>query len=294
MNYKKILTVQDISCVGQCSLTVALPILSACGLETCILPSAVLSTHSVGFTDYTFRDLTDDMPKIQEHWQREGIMFDAIYTGYLGNIKQIDQVKQIFSSMGTSECIRFVDPVMAEGGKLYPGFDESYVAAIKKLCQSADVILPNITEACLLTGTDYKEKYDEAYIHTLMQKLSQLGAGTVIMTGVGYASDKTCIATYDNGQYYYYEHDKIDTICHGTGDIFASALVGAVMNGLSIETSIKIAADYTLQCIVNTQEDKKHWYGVHFEPVLHQLISYINEAVQKMNDDSVVQGLPHL
>ena len=281
MNYKKILTVQDISCVGQCSLTVALPILSACGLETCILPSAVLSTHSVGFTDYTFRDLTDDMPKIQEHWQREGIMFDAIYTGYLGNIKQIDQVKQIFSSMGTNECIRFVDPVMADGGKLYPGFDESYVAAIKKLCQSADVILPNITEACLLTGTDYKEKYDEAYIHTLMQKLSQLGAGTVIMTGVGYASDKTCIAAYDNGQYYYYEHDKIDTICHGTGDIFASALVGAVMNGLSIETSIKIAADYTLQCIVNTQEDKKHWYGVHFEPVLHQLISYINEAVQK-------------
>lgn len=281
MNYKKILTVQDISCVGQCSLTVALPILSACGLETCILPSAVLSTHSVGFTDYTFRDLTDDMPKIQEHWQREGIMFDAIYTGYLGNIKQIDQVKQIFSSMGTKECIRFVDPVMADGGKLYPGFDESYVAAIKKLCQSADVILPNITEACLLTGTDYKEKYDEAYIHTLMQKLSQLGAGSVIMTGVGYASDKTCIVAYDNGQYYYYEHDKIDTICHGTGDIFASALVGAVMNGLSIETSIKIAADYTLQCIVNTQEDKKHWYGVHFEPVLHQLISYINEAVQK-------------
>ena len=281
MNYKKILTVQDISCVGQCSLTVALPILSACGLETCILPSAVLSTHSVGFTDYTFRDLTDDMPKIQEHWQREGIMFDAIYTGYLGNIKQIDQVKQIFSSMGTSKCIRFVDPVMADGGELYPGFDESYVAAMKKLCQSADVILPNITEACLLTGTDYKEKYDEAYIYTLMQRLSQLGAGTVIMTGVEYTSDKTCIVVYDNGRYYDYEHDKIDMVCHGTGDIFASALVGAVMNGLSIETSIKIAADYTLQCIVNTQEDKKHWYGVHFEPVLHQLISYINEAVQK-------------
>ena len=278
MNYKKILTVQDISCVGQCSLTVALPILSACGLETCILPSAVLSTHSVGFTDYTFRDLTDDMPKIQEHWQREGITFDSIYTGYLGNRKQIDQVKQLFSNMGTVECIRFVDPVMGDGGKLYPGFDDTYVEAMKELCSEADVILPNITEACLLTGMEYREEHDRAYIQKILHKLSALGPKMVILTGVTFSLDKTCIAAYENGECYYYDHDKIDAICHGTGDIFSSAFVGAIMNGLSTKRSIKVAADYTLQCIINTQGDQDHWYGVRFETALKDLICQIENC----------------
>lgn len=130
MSYKKILTIQDISCVGQCSLTVALPILSACGMETCILPSAILSTHTAGFQDFTFRDLTDDMPNIQKHWQKENIKFSAIYTGYLGSTKQIGYVKDILSTMGTSDCVRVVDPAMADNGKLYPAFDGEYVEAI--------------------------------------------------------------------------------------------------------------------------------------------------------------------
>ena len=283
MSYKKILTVQDISCVGQCSLTVALPILSVCGLETCILPSAILSTHSVGFQGYAFRDLTDDMPKIQKHWQREGIEFDAIYTGYLGNIKQIDHVKQIFSSMGKSECIRFVDPVMADSGILYPGFDETYVEAMKDLCRSADVILPNIAEACLLTGVDYREEYDKSYVEGMVQKLSEFGPKSIILTGVGYAPEKTGVVIYENNLLHYYEHEKIRTTCHGTGDIFASVFVGAVMNGLCTAQAAKVAADFTLLCIVNTQEDKSHWYGVKFETALKDLVwSLDNSAKQPL------------
>ena len=147
MAYPKILTVQDISCVGQCSLTVALPIISACGIETCVLPSAVLSTHTAGFKGYTFRDLTDDMPDICAHWQKEGISFDAVYTGYLGSTKQIDYVKNILSTVKKSDGYAVVDPAMADNGKLYPGFDMEFVEAMKTLCGAADYILPNITEA---------------------------------------------------------------------------------------------------------------------------------------------------
>ena len=130
---KRILTIQDISCVGQCSLTVALPILSACGMETCILPSAILSTHTAGFSGFTFRDLTDDIPAIQKHWQKEGIQFSAIYTGYLGSLKQIGYVKNILETMGTADCVRVVDPAMADNGQLYSIFDMDYVEGMKEL-----------------------------------------------------------------------------------------------------------------------------------------------------------------
>ncbi len=276
MSYKKILTIQDISCVGQCSLTAALPILSACGMETCILPSAVLSTHSVGFDGYTFRDLTEDMPKIQAHWQKEGIAFDAIYTGYLGNTRQIAYIKEIFATMGKPGCVRFVDPVMADSGKLYPGLDEDYVSAMGELCSIADVILPNITEACLLTDTEYRETYDETYIKAMVTKLSKLGPKTVILTGVGYSTDKTGVVVYENGLLHHYEHDRIETICHGTGDVFASSFVGAVMRGLPAVQAAAIAADFTFQSIVNTYEDKSHWYGVRFETALKDLILRLN------------------
>ena len=163
MSYKKILTVQDISCVGQCSLTVALPIISACGVETCVLPSAVLSTHTAGFNGYTFRDLTEDMPVIKNHWMSEGIKFDAIYTGYLGSTKQIDYVQDLFRDVATENCIKVVDPAMADNGNLYPGFDMAFVEAMKKLCAQADYIVPNVTEACFLTGTEYRSSYDSQY-----------------------------------------------------------------------------------------------------------------------------------
>ena len=276
MSYKKILTIQDISCVGQCSLTVALPILSACGMETCILPSAILSTHTAGFQDFTFRDLTDDMPNIQKHWQKENIKFSAIYTGYLGSTKQIGYVKDILSTMGTSDCVRVVDPAMADNGKLYPAFDGEYVEAMKELCGSADILLPNITEACFLADMEYHEVHDETYIKVLLEKLSLLGAKSIVLTGVGYAPEKTGVVVYENGEMRYYEHDKISKGCHGTGDIYASAFTGALMNDKSMFEAAKIAADYTVKCIINTQGDADHWYGAKFETALRDLIDMLD------------------
>lgn len=275
MAYKKILTIQDISCVGQCSLTVALPILSACGMETCILPSAVLSTHTAGFSGFTFRDLTDDMPAIQEHWKKEKIKFKAIYTGYLGSIKQIGYVRDILKTMGTDDCVRIVDPAMADNGQLYSIFNQDYVEAMKVLCGEADILVPNITEACFLTDEEYKENYDEGYICNLVEKLKALGAKTVVLTGVSYESGKTGVIVYENGKMEYYKHDKIAKGSHGTGDIYASAFVGALMNDKSVYESAKIAADYTVKCIINTQGDADHWYGAKFETALGDLMKML-------------------
>ena len=275
MAYKKILTIQDISCVGQCSLTVALPILSACGMETCILPSAVLSTHTAGFSGFTFRDLTDDMPAIQEHWKKENIKFKAIYTGYLGSIKQIGYVRDILKTMGTDDCVRIVDPAMADNGQLYSIFNQDYVEAMKVLCKEADILVPNITEACFLTDEEYKETYDEGYICNLVEKLKALGAKTVVLTGVSYESGKTGVDVYENGKMEYYRHDKIAKGSHGTGDIYASAFVGALMNDKSVYESAKIAADYTVKCIINTQGDADHWYGAKFETALGDLMKML-------------------
>lgn len=275
MSYKKLLTIQDISCVGQCSLTVALPILSACGMETCILPSAVLSTHTAGFSGFTVRDLTDDIPAIRDHWLKEGISFDAIYTGYLGSLYQIDLVKSIFASLKKDGGITIVDPAMADNGVLYGAFDMDYAKAMATLCGQADITVPNITEACLMTDMDYKETYDEAYIQELLEKTAALGAKTVVLTGVSYAPDRTGVAVYRDGKQSYYEHYKYPKGCHGTGDVYASAFVGALVNDKTPEEAAKIAADYTLKCIENTQGDADHWYGVKFETALGDLIEML-------------------
>ena len=272
MAYPKVLTIQDISCRGQCSLTVALPIISACGVETCVLPSAVLSTHTAGFSGYTFRDLTEDMPAIRQHWVKEGIKFDAIYTGYLGSTKQIDYVADIFADTAAENCVKIVDPAMADNGNLYPGFDMAFVEAMKGLCAKADYVLPNLTEACFLTGVEYKKTYDRAYIDLILEKLTALGCKNVIFTGVSYAPGKTGIVVLENGVYSYYEHDFLPNSCHGTGDIYASAFVGALVRGKSAYDAAKIAADYTVACIEATAQEENHWYGAKFEPVLIKLI----------------------
>lgn len=277
MSYQKILTIQDISCVGQCSLTVALPILSACGLETCVLPSAVLSTHTAGFSGYTFRDLTEDMPGIKDHWVKEGIRFAAIYTGYLGSTRQIDYVSDIFDATAAEGCIKVVDPAMADNGNLYPGFDAAFVEAMKGLCAKADYIVPNITESCFLTGMEYKTQYDEAYIDAMLDKLSALGCKNIILTGVSYRPGFTGILVLENGSKQYYEHELLPNSCHGTGDIYASAFVGALIRGKDALTAAKIAADYTMACIRATAEEENHWYGAKFEPVLGKLIRLLEE-----------------
>ena len=277
MTYPKILTIQDISCVGQCSLTVALPILSAAGLETCILPSAVLSTHTAGFTGFTVRDLTADIPAIAAHWRKEKIAFDAVYTGYLGSTEQIAYVRDIFDTLLRDGALTIVDPAMADNGKLYPAFDAAYVEAMKSLAFGADIILPNITEACFLTDTDYRESYDEAYISALLDRMTAAGAKTIVLTGVGYAPDKTGVVVREGGATRYYEHRKIAKGCHGTGDVYASAFVGALENGFSSYDAAVLAADYTVKCIETTQGDPEHWYGVKFELELPEFIRMLGK-----------------
>ena len=277
MPYPKILTIQDISCVGQCSLTVALPILSAAGTETCILPSAVLSTHTAGFTGFTVRDLTEDIPAIAAHWRKEKIAFDAVYTGYLGSTEQIAYVQDIFDTLLKPGGLTIVDPAMADNGRLYPAFDAPYVEAMKGLAFGADIILPNITEACFLTGMEFREVYDESYIAALLDRLSAAGARTIVLTGVGYAPDKTGVVVREGDKTRYYEHRKIAKGCHGTGDVYAAAFVGALENGFAPYDAAVLAADYTVACIEVTQGDPDHWYGVKFELELPKFIRMLGK-----------------
>lgn len=272
MSYQRVLTIQDISCVGQCSMTVALPILSACGLETAILPSAVLSTHTGGFTGFTVHDLTEEFPGIRRHWERDGIVFQGAVTGYLGSTKQVEYVEDIFRSRIVPGGKIIVDPAMADNGKLYPGFDDVYAAAMGRLCRGADAIVPNITEACILTGVPYAETYDEAYVEKLVEGLAALGAKNVVLTGVSYAPEETGVLVWDGETARYYRHRKITKSYHGTGDIYTAALAGAWFRGKELFQAAKIAADYTVSCIERTVDDPGHWYGVKFELALPELI----------------------
>lgn len=275
----KVLTVQDISCFGQCSLTVALPIISACGIETAILPSAVLSTHTGGFTGYTFRDLTEDIPGIIAHWEKEHIAFDAIYTGYLGSAEQIRLVKEIFTRVANPGCIKIVDPAMADAGKLYPGFDMAFAEKMASLAGCADIVLPNITEAAFLTGLPCQQAgYDEGYLLSLMQGLIALGAGAVVLTGVSYRADELGVAVLRKGddRPAYYFHEKLPQNSHGTGDIFASAFTGALMRGKDLLAAARIAADFTLAGMKATVGDPTHRYGTKFEKALPRLFAVLS------------------
>ncbi|MBP3853310.1 MAG: pyridoxamine kinase [Erysipelotrichaceae bacterium] len=276
---KKICTIQDISCLGKCSITVALPLISAMGVETVILPTAVLSTHTM-FTDFTVKDLSDQLLPIVNHWKSQDVHFDAVYTGYLGSTEEIELVKTIFQLLKEEGTQIFIDPVMADHGKLYPAFDQDYVQANAGLCAYADIIVPNLTEACFMTGTEYKEEYDEAYILELLQKLGTLGAGTVVITGVSLSPGKTGVYGLDTqtGKTFIYQNDWIDATYHGTGDIFSSVSVGALMNGYSLKEAFGLAADYTAKTIETTlQNPRKPWYGVDFEKTIPWLVKRLEE-----------------
>ncbi len=276
-SFKRLLTIQDISCVGQCSLTVALPIISACGVETSILPSAVLSTHTGGFKGFTFRDLTDDMPAIEEHWNKEKITFCAMYTGYLGSARQIEYVKHIAKTTLEDGAALIVDPAMADFGKLYTGFDLAFVEEMKKLAAVSDILIPNITEASYLTGLPYRESYDEAYIRDICSALLALGTKKVVITGVSFEDGYTGVYATDGKTSSYYKHKKLPGAFHGTGDVFASAFCGALVRGKSIDRCSQIAADFVVASIEATVPHKDHPYGVCFEQAIPKLISMLNK-----------------
>ncbi len=276
---KRIITMQDISCIGKCSLTVALPILSTMGIETAILPTAILSTHTM-FKGFTFHDLTNEIQPILDHWKKEQFHFDAIYTGYLGSIEQLQIAKNMIDKKDENSIV-IIDPCMADSGKLYTGFTNEFVQGMKEYCSNANIICPNITEAYLLLNQPYQENYTEQKIQQMLKQLCALGSNTAIITGISFNEDTIGAYAYDSTQntYHFYKTRKEPVSFHGTGDIWASTLTGALMNGKSIESSIKIACEYVRECIhLTLQEENHNIYGTNFELAIPYLIQLLRET----------------
>jgi len=279
---KRIMTIQDISCVGKCSLTVALPIISAAGVEAGVLPTAVLSTHTM-FSKYTFCDLTSEITPIADTFKALDIDFDAIYTGYLGSFEQLGLVEKFIADFKKNNTTVMIDPVMADNGVLYKGFTEEFAGAMAKLCGKADIVVPNLTEASFMLGIPYNPDYDEAYIKDVLKKLTGLGCPKAALTGISFESDKIGVYYYDSEKdsYFSYYNEKLPVSFHGTGDIYASSALGAMMRGISTEASLAIAVDYTLECMKETMRDENHrFYGVNFETALPYYIAQIEKKLK--------------
>lgn len=273
---KRIATIQDISCFGKCSITVSLPVISAMGVECAIVPTTVLSTHTAGFTGYTVCDISSELLPIAEHWRREGIALDTLYTGYLANETQINDTKKFIEMTKNDDTMIFVDPAMADNGKLYPGFPADFPSKMLELVKIADVVCPNITEACLLLGKEFKNEgeYDESYIKELVDGFLSLGIKKVIITGVKYGDGRhgALACDVECGEYRYLYGENINCYFHGTGDIFSSVLCGALTKGDDVYAATQSAVDFTIACIKQTLPDREnHPYGVKFEECLHLL-----------------------
>lgn len=272
---KRVLTIQDISCLGKCSLTVALPVISALGSETVILPTTLLSVHTA-FPNFTSTDLSAQVEPITESWKKQDIAFDAIYTGYLGSVSLIDRIEQVIRDFRKEDQILLVDPVMGDGGSLYPGFGTDYAERNAALCGMADIILPNITEACLMTGTEYREEYDKAYAYKLLRRTVELGAGITCITGVSLEQGKTGFVGMERktGEVFLYQNRREAAVLHGTGDLFASACTGELLRGRNWKEAAQRAAEYTAYTIgVTMRNPQRAWYGVDFETTIPQLIT---------------------
>ena len=269
---KRILTVQDISCIGKCSLTVALPIMSAMGIETAILPTAVLSTHTM-FRGFTFCDLTSEVEPIVAHWKSQGFKFDAIGTGYLGSFEQIDKVSDIFDSF--EGALKVVDPVMGDNGKLYPAFDMAFAKKMATLCAKADIIIPNLTEACFMLDIPYVDSgYSREYIEDMLRRLTALGCKQAVITGVSFDDTLLGCMGYNSetGEFFEDYNQRIEQKYHGTGDIFSSVFIGGLTRGMSVKDASALAADFVCDSIIATQTDETPIdYGVHFEKVIPSL-----------------------
>ena len=277
---KRIVSIQDISSVGKCSLTVALPIISAMGVEAGVLPTAVLSTHTA-IPGFTFHDLTGEIRPICAHWKKMGYTFDSIYTGYLGSFEQLDLVSEFFDDFGKDSLI-FIDPVMGDYGRLYSGFTLDFVREMARLCARADVIVPNMTEATFMTGLEYREdgQYDLVFVQDLLRRLCDLGPKNAVLTGASFAPELVGFVglNAESGEFFSYMTERIPNSFHGTGDIFSSAAVGALMNDFTLADSLAIAADYTLECIRESLKDPEaRDYGVNFESAIPYLVRRIGK-----------------
>lgn len=279
---KKVLAIHDISCLGRCSLTAAIPIISVSGAEVVPLPTAVLSTHTGGFTDFTFRDLTEDMRAIAEHWKKLGVSFDVIYTGYLGSVEQVSIVKEIIRDFSSPDTLIVVDPVMADAGEYYSLITPDFAVGMRELCKMADIIMPNMTEAAFLLGEEYKEHHTKEEMEAMLRRLASLGPKKIVLSGVS-SDDFSRIgaASYDASAntVSYALAEKIDGFYHGTGDTFASALIAALTRNMPIEKAASVAVEYTLACIRRTYaEGTDTRYGVDIEnefPALMRLLGMI-------------------
>lgn len=274
MSYKRILTIQDISCVGQCSMTVALPILSACGHETCILPTAVLSTHTGGFGKPAVVSMGTALEDMIHHWESADIYFDAIYTGYLGSTEAVRCAQIAIDRLLAPSGLYIADPAMADHGKRYSGLDGDYARAMEMLCLRADILIPNITEAAMFAGIPYREKLDENYIRSI---LAALNHNCVLLTGVGYDEGQTGFALWEGEKLRCYHHSRVGKSYHGTGDMFAAAFVGALLQEKTLYDAAVIAADFTCRAIENTYDAPAHWYGVKFETALPDLMRMLQK-----------------
>lgn len=274
---KRVAAIHDISCFGKCSLTVALPIISAAGIECAGIPTAVLSTHTGGFSGYTFRDLTEDIMPVANHWKKEGLTFDAVYTGYLGSVEQIDLVCEAVDTFGTKDTMLIVDPVMADHGKLYGGFPENFPKEMVRLCAKADIITPNITEAAFMTDMPYREApHSEEYINGLLQGLRKITNGKIVLTGVCFDDGEIGAACLEGDKLEYIFTPLVDAAYHGTGDVFTSTLTCGILRGKSLKESALIAAKYTAGCIKLTKEQYPEMkYGVNFEAEIPNLLKLL-------------------
>lgn len=271
MKQKRTVAVNDISCMGKCSLTVALPIISSLGIETVVLPTAVLSAHTA-FEGFSFCDLTDEFTPITEHWKSRGERFDCIYSGYLGSERQIDLVGKFIDDFKDENTKVIIDPVLGDHGRLYTNFTEAFAEKMAKLCKAADVITPNLTEASYMLRREYTgDGYTEEYIKELLCELGSLGAKKIVLTGISLDDKRLGVACYDavTKEYTYYAGERIESMFHGTGDVWASSFTAAFVKGYEFSQAARIATDFTVQCIKATVDDKEnHWYGVKFENCL--------------------------
>lgn len=276
---KRIVTIQDISCFGKCSQTVAIPIISALGIETVPLPTAVLSTHTGEFKNYTFLPLCDEAKKITDHWKKEQIKFDAIYIGYIGSKTQAQGLIDFIDDFADENTIVFLDPAMADNGEIYSGLDDEYVDIIRRLCANADIISPNIYEAMLLVDGEFSENFDENDIDRIQKSITAL-CPKVIITGV-HKNNKVLTIGIDTttNSTKVKVNDKFDGMFYGTGDVFSSVFIGAYLRGQSFHDSIAFADDFIQECIKETLPEKeKYWYGINFENCLSILTDFAKKT----------------